>query len=80
MQDIRKVFEDRDTDNSGSIDISEMSAAMKALQVNLSADEVKSLFKVSLEPVSRLRDVSYLPLPACCSFRTELLCKWIKAL
>lgn len=54
MQDIRKVFEDRDTDNSGSIDISEMSAAMKALQVNLSADEVKSLFKVSLEPVSRL--------------------------
>jgi len=54
IQDIRKVFEERDTDNSGRIDISEMSAAMKALQVNLSADEVKSLFKVSLEPnVSR---------------------------
>ena len=46
MSDVRKVFEDRDTDNSGLLDMSEMSAAMKALNVKLSEDEVKSLFEV----------------------------------
>ena len=46
MHDVRKVFEDRDTDKSGHIDMSEMSAAMKALNVKLSEDEVKSLFEV----------------------------------
>ena len=46
MQDVRKVFEDRDTDKSGKIDMSEMSAAMKALNVKLSEEEIKSLFEV----------------------------------
>lgn len=46
MQDIRRVFDERDTDKSGRIDMCEMSAAMKGLKVNLSEDEVKTLFKV----------------------------------
>lgn len=46
LVDIRRVFEERDTDKSGRIDMSEMSAAMKDLKVDLSEDEVKTLFKV----------------------------------
>lgn len=46
MIDIRRVFNERDTDKSGRIDICEMSAAMKDLQVNLSEDEINTLFKV----------------------------------
>lgn len=39
------VFDERDVDKSGLIDMSEMSAAMNALKVNLSEEEVRSLFK-----------------------------------
>eukprot|EP00903_Cladosiphon_okamuranus_P012072 g11333.t1 len=45
--DIRRVFEERDTDKSGRIDMCEMSAAMKVLKVELSEDEVKALFKMA---------------------------------
>lgn len=61
MQDIRKVFESRDTDNSGRIDMSEMSAAMKDLKVDLSEDEVKTLFKVP-QSTNHGRTQIYLPL------------------
>ncbi|CAN0330377.1 unnamed protein product [Pylaiella littoralis] len=47
MIDIRRVFNERDTDESGRIDICEMSAAMKDLQVNLSEDEINTLFKMA---------------------------------
>eukprot|EP00752_Nemacystus_decipiens_P011767 g10443.t1 len=47
IHDIRRVFEARDTDSSGRIDMCEMSAAMKDLEVNLSEDEVKTLFKMA---------------------------------
>ncbi|CAM9343452.1 unnamed protein product, partial [Hapterophycus canaliculatus] len=47
MSDVRRVFKVRDTDSSGRIDISEMTAAMKDLQVNLSEDEVKALFQMA---------------------------------
>lgn len=50
MCDIRMVFDERDTDKSGHIDMSEMSAAMKDLKVNLSEDEVKTLFKARTSP------------------------------
>lgn len=46
MNDIRQVFHERDTDQSGRIDMCEMSTAMKDLKVNLSEDEIKALFKV----------------------------------
>ncbi|CAN0293544.1 unnamed protein product, partial [Scytosiphon promiscuus] len=47
MTDVRRVFNVRDTDSSGGIDISEMTAAMKDLQVNLSEEEVKALFQMA---------------------------------
>ncbi|CAM9932232.1 unnamed protein product, partial [Ectocarpus sp. 13 AM-2016] len=47
MNDIRRVFHERDTDQSGRIDMCEMSTAMKDLKVNLSEDEIKALFKMA---------------------------------
>lgn len=45
MRDIRTVFDERDTDGSGRLSMSEMSAAMKALKVSLTQEEVEMIFK-----------------------------------
>ena len=47
MHDIRAFFDEKDSDKSGRIEMSEMTAAMKALDVTLSEDEVATLFKAS---------------------------------
>lgn len=48
MRDVRLVFDERDADKSGRIDMAAMCAAMRALSVDLSDDEIKALFHVSL--------------------------------
>ncbi|CAN0276457.1 unnamed protein product [Ascophyllum nodosum] len=47
MHDIRAFFDEKDSDKSGRIEMSEMTAAMKALDVTLSEDEVATLFKMA---------------------------------
>lgn len=45
LRDARFVFIERDTDGSGLLDMVDMSAAMRALKVDLSDDDIKALFK-----------------------------------